>query len=170
MNACASSLHEGQIDVSEDNTVRVRLYEDGTLIDLSTGKPYLSPIETDWERLRNMTEEEIEANALADPDNPPLTEEELAQMRRVVDARRVRNKLNMTQVQFSDTFEIPLGTLRDWEQKGSFISHNRAAASYLRVIEQNPEAVIAALAAYRPREIPEAVEPEPLPELARHSQ
>ena len=35
---------------------------------------------TDWERLRNMTEEEIEANALSDPDNPPMTEEELARM------------------------------------------------------------------------------------------
>ncbi len=33
---------------------------------------------TDWERVRNMTEEEIDANALADPDNPPWTDEELA--------------------------------------------------------------------------------------------
>ena len=29
---------------------------------------------TDWERLRNMTEEEIEAAAASDPDNPPLEE------------------------------------------------------------------------------------------------
>lgn len=35
---------------------------------------------TDWERVLNMTEEEIEANALSDPDNPPLTDEELAAM------------------------------------------------------------------------------------------
>jgi putative transcriptional regulator len=34
-----------------------------------------------------MTEEEIEANALADPDNPPLTQEELASMRRVPSPR-----------------------------------------------------------------------------------
>ena len=26
---------------------------------------------TDWDRLNSMTEEEIEANALSDPDNPP---------------------------------------------------------------------------------------------------
>ncbi|AFZ49329.1 hypothetical protein [Dactylococcopsis salina] len=32
---------------------------------------------TDWERVNNMTEEEIEQNALDDPDNPPLTDEEL---------------------------------------------------------------------------------------------
>ena len=135
---CESSPRERQADVSEENTVRVRLYSDGTLIDPSTGKPYESDETTDWERLRNMTEEEIEANALSDPDNPPLTEEELSRMRRVVDARRVRKKLKMTQVQFAETFEIPLGTLRDWEQKGTFITQNQAAASYLRVIEQNP--------------------------------
>jgi hypothetical protein len=66
----------------------------------------------------------------------------------------------MTQVQFAETFEIPLGTLRDWEQKGTFISHNQAAASYLRVIEQNPEAVIAALSAYRPSPIENLAESE----------
>lgn len=33
---------------------------------------------TDWARLDAMTEEEIYANALADPDNPPLMEEQLA--------------------------------------------------------------------------------------------
>lgn len=35
---------------------------------------------TDWARLDAMTEEEIEANALSDPDNPPLTDEQLATM------------------------------------------------------------------------------------------
>lgn len=35
---------------------------------------------TDWERVHNMTEEEIEQNALDDPDNPPLTDEELEQL------------------------------------------------------------------------------------------
>jgi putative transcriptional regulator len=102
----------------------------------------------DWERFKNLTDDEIEANALSDPDNPPLTDEELSRFRRVVDAQRVRRNLGMTQVEFAETFEIPLGTLRDWEQRPFFL--NRAAASYLRVIEQNPQAVIEALAAYRP--------------------
>ena len=35
---------------------------------------------TDWARLRAMTEEEIERNAADDPDNPPLTSEELARL------------------------------------------------------------------------------------------
>ena len=48
-----------------------------------------------------MTEEEIEANALADPDNPPLTPEELARMRPVPDPRRIRERLKLTQEQFA---------------------------------------------------------------------
>ncbi|HEV2336321.1 MAG TPA: BrnA antitoxin family protein [Stellaceae bacterium] len=32
--------------------------------------------ETDWARLNAMTEEEIERNALDDPDNPPMTEDD----------------------------------------------------------------------------------------------
>jgi hypothetical protein len=37
--------------------------------------------DTDWPRLLTMTDDEIEANATADPDNPPLSPEELARMR-----------------------------------------------------------------------------------------
>jgi uncharacterized protein (DUF4415 family) len=36
---------------------------------------------TDWDRLRSMTEEEIERNAAEDPDNPPWTDEEWARAR-----------------------------------------------------------------------------------------
>lgn len=32
---------------------------------------------TDWSRVDAMTEEEIEANAVTDPDNPPWTDEQL---------------------------------------------------------------------------------------------
>ena len=36
---------------------------------------------TDWERVRNMTEEEIEAGAASDPDNPPWTEDDFRRAR-----------------------------------------------------------------------------------------
>ncbi len=36
---------------------------------------------TDWSRVRAMTEEEIDRGAESDPDNPPWTEEELANAR-----------------------------------------------------------------------------------------
>ncbi len=42
---------------------------------------------TDWKRLRAMTEEEIEANALSDPDNPPLTDEDFMHSRMAAEFR-----------------------------------------------------------------------------------
>ena len=42
------------------------------------------PDDTDWERVDSMTDEEIEADALADPDALPLTEDELNQFHRVI--------------------------------------------------------------------------------------
>jgi putative transcriptional regulator len=90
-----------------------------------------------------MTEEEIEANALADPDNPPMTAEELARMRLYPHPKRIREALKLTQEQFAERFEIPLGTLRDWEQGVSL--PDKSARTLLHVIEQDPEAVARAL-------------------------
>ncbi len=131
--------------MSESDVVRVRRLSDGTVVEeLPDGSTRPLPDRTDWARVEAMTEEEIEANALSDPDNPPLTDEELARMRRVPNPRRIRERLKLTQEQFAEKFEIPLGTLRDWEQGASL--PDRAARTLLRVIEQDPEAVINALA------------------------
>ena len=70
----------------------------------------------DWPHADAMTEEEIHAAALADPDAQPLTEEQLAQMKPVCRARLVRMKLRLTQEEFARRYGIPLSTLRDWEQ------------------------------------------------------
>jgi Ca2+-binding EF-hand superfamily protein len=42
----------------------------------------------DWAKLDAMTDEEIEAAARSDPDNPPLTDEELKNLRPVRKTRR----------------------------------------------------------------------------------
>ena len=133
--------------MSENDMVRVRKLSDGTLLQVmpdGSTRPYVSPTKTDWARLEAMTEEEIEANALSDPDNPPLTDEELARMRPVPNPRRIRERLKLTQEQFATRFEVPLGTLRDWEQGVSF--PDSAAKTLLRVIDKDPEAVVNALA------------------------
>jgi putative transcriptional regulator len=98
---------------------------------------------SNWDRVRSMTEEEVIANAVSDPDNPPLTDEDFARIERVPNVFVIRKKLNMTQLEFSETFHIPLGTLRDWEQ-GPRIPDS-AARAYLRAIEQEPEVIKAAL-------------------------
>jgi hypothetical protein len=42
----------------------------------------------DWARLDAMTDEEIEAAAASDPDNPPMTDEELAELTRLAAEKR----------------------------------------------------------------------------------
>lgn len=98
---------------------------------------------TDWARLDAMTEEEIEQNALDDPDNPPLTTERLAKMRRVPRPEHIRGALGLTQEEFARQFEISLGTLRDWERGVRHL--DRTAVSYLTVIAKNPGAIRQAL-------------------------
>jgi len=43
----------------------------------------LPPHRTDMEKLKNLTDEEITAAALSDPDCPPMTDEQLARVKRV---------------------------------------------------------------------------------------
>lgn len=50
---------------------------------------------TDWARLDAMTEEEIEANALTDPDNPPWTDEELKNARLVMPEDRGKTPVSI---------------------------------------------------------------------------
>ena len=130
--------------MSKENIIRVTNGPNGEAMQIMPDGS-LRPMEdrTDWKRLYAMTEEEIEAGALSDPDNPPLTDEELARFHRVPNPKAIRQKLNMTQEQFSETFNLPIGTLRDWEQH--LHEPDAASRSYLRVIARNPAAVIEAL-------------------------
>jgi putative transcriptional regulator len=90
-----------------------------------------------------MTEEEIHAAAMADPDARPYTPEELAKVRRVPRAKTLRRALGLTQEEFAARYRIPLGTLRDWEQGRS--EPDQPARAYLNVIAHDPEAVRRAL-------------------------
>jgi len=95
--------------------------------------------------LRPMTDKEVLAAALDDPDAQPLTPCDFGRMRRVPRAKIIRQALGLTQEQFAAQFRIPLGTLRDWEQGAS--EPDAAARAYLHVIARDPKAVTAALAA-----------------------
>ncbi len=130
--------------MSEKNTITVERLPSGKVAQMMPdGSKHLLEDETDWTHLREMTEEEIEAGALSDPDNLPLTDEELKTFRRVPNPKEIRKKLHMTQEQFAMQFHVPLGTLRDWEQGTK--QPDTAARSYLRVIEKAPQAVMQAL-------------------------
>jgi len=93
--------------------------------------------------MRPMTDEEVHAAALSDPDNPPLTEERLKQLKRVPRVRTLRRALGLTQEEFAARYHIPLGTLRDWEQGRT--EPDQPARAYLKVIARDPEGVHRAL-------------------------
>ena len=93
--------------------------------------------------LPHLTEDEINAAALTDPDNPPRTPEREKHLRRVPRVKVMRRALGLTQAEFAARFRIPLGTLRDWEQGKT--EPDQAARAYLTVIARNPKAVTEAL-------------------------
>ena len=68
----------------DEETIRAIMFPDGRIfqeLDDGTLRPMVS--RTDWARVDAMTDEEVEANALSDPDNPPWTEEELQHLKPV---------------------------------------------------------------------------------------
>jgi putative transcriptional regulator len=132
--------------VNEEHMIRAKLLPDGKVVEvLPDGStrpfPELSPQER--ARLDAMTDAEMTAAALADPDNPPLTDEQLAQFERVPNVKTIRERLRLTQKQFAEMFGLSLSVVRDWEQ-GRFIP-DQAARTLLKVIDRNPEAVKQAL-------------------------
>lgn len=96
-------------------------------------------------RLDAMTEDEIEAAALSDPDNPPSTDEQLATAFRPGSLRALRERLGLSQAAFAERYGINLRTLQDWEQFRRV--PDQVARSYLRVIAADPEGTARALAA-----------------------
>ncbi|HEX5998216.1 MAG TPA: helix-turn-helix domain-containing protein [Hyphomicrobiaceae bacterium] len=145
--------------MSEGRTIVARRLKDGTLVQVlpdGTTRPFPRD-RTDWTALRRMTEEEINAAALTDPDNPPRTPEREKHLKRVPQVKVMRRALHLTQEEFATRFHIPLGTLRDWEQGKT--APDQAARAYLKVIARNPEAVLEALNAPMPGRRPHAEDP-----------
>ncbi len=97
----------------------------------------------DWSRSDAMSEAERHAAALADPDAQPLSPEDLQRKKRTPQVRIVRRALGLSQEEFATRFQIPLGTLRDWEQGRK--EPDAAARAYLMVIGRDPDSVTAAL-------------------------
>jgi len=91
-----------------------------------------------------LTDEQIHAAALSDPDAQPLPRDGRG-LTSIPNVKKLREKLNMTQEAFASAYRIPLGTLRDWEQRRKF--PDAPARAYLLVIEGNPQGVAVLLQA-----------------------
>ena len=103
-------------------------------------KPISSKSQTE---IRPMTRSAIERAAFADPDARPLTVADLKRMKKTPQAKIIRRALGVTQQEFAARYNIPLGTLRDWEQGRA--KPDQTARAYLKVIACDPGGVQQAL-------------------------
>lgn len=94
-------------------------------------------------RLDGMTDAEITAAADADPDNPPLSDAELARIKAARLVRQVRAHTGLSQARFAATYRINVARLRDLEQGRT--QADSALLAYMTVIDREPEAVGRAL-------------------------
>lgn len=103
---------------------------------------------TDWDAVNALTEEQLYAAALADPDSQPIpvgSEEDLFRLglKRIVNTKKLRDRLGLTQEEFAARYRIPVGTLRDWEQGRK--RPDAPARAYLTIIARDPHAVASLL-------------------------
>ena len=103
--------------------------------------PRLSPEAS--ARLDAMTDRDVTRAAESDPDNPPLTDEELDRGFAARAVRLTREKTGLSQSRFAKRYRINLARLRDIEQGRTM--PDSAFLAYLKVIEREPEAVDRAL-------------------------
>jgi putative transcriptional regulator len=96
--------------------------------------------ETDWAAVDAQSDADIARHVAEDPDAAPIL---TAAQTAAAIARAVRQRLGISQAEFSARYRVPIGTLRDWEQNRK--QPDAPAMAYLRVIAQEPEMVARAL-------------------------
>ena len=101
-----------------------------------TGRDAYGMTAADRQRLKSMTDAEVTAAALADPDAQPIPPERLARMGRSF-AKVVRHKLRMSREEFAAAYGIPPDILRAWERLEA--EPSAVELAYLHAIEREPE-------------------------------
>ena len=140
INLLATSYRRGGRSGMNRTTITAKIRSDGKAVEVL---PDGTEREFTARAHREMSEAEVSAAAAADPDARPMTAEELRAVRRVPRTKTLRRALGLTQEEFASRFQIPLGTLRDWEQ--GRCEPDQPARAYLRVIACDPEGVVRAL-------------------------
>jgi len=123
-----------------ENIINAKMRSDGSLVRvLPDGSEQPLPIPPS----RPMTDAEIEAAALTDPDAQPMTADQLANAKPMARVKTLRRALSMTQEEFAERFHLSLATVRDWEQGRT--QPDQAASTYLEVIARNPKMIMQTL-------------------------
>jgi putative transcriptional regulator len=86
-----------------------------------------------------LTDDEIVAAAQSDPDNPPSSNPGSARWRRLPRTFGIRRRLGLTREEFAARFQIPIGTVNDWEDGRS--APDPAAETFLKLIALDPDRV-----------------------------
>ena len=94
---------------------------------------------TGWTDFDALTDEQAHAAAVRDADAKPLTDQDMARMKQTPRAKIIRRALGLSQEEFAARYQVPIGTLRDWEQGRT--EPDRAAKAYLKVIASQPDTV-----------------------------
>lgn len=126
-----------------ETIITAKMYRDGSLFRVMPDGSEVPMPDPEIPSTAPMTDDEIMAAALSDPDARPLTEADFARMRRTPRMKGLRRALFLTQEEFASRYHIPLGTLRDWEQGRT--EPDQPAKAYLKVIAHDPEGVRVAL-------------------------
>ena len=111
-------------------------------VEHNSGDPPIKT-DTDWAAVAALTDEQIEAAVRDDPDAAPINFFEQPGFIRIPNVKKLRERLGLTQEAFASTYRIPVGTLRDWEQRRKF--PDAPARAYLTVIARDPKAVASLL-------------------------
>ncbi len=98
---------------------------------------------TDWHAMQALTDDQIRAAVADDPDAAPIPVHQTPGLIAIVNTKRLRERLGLTQEAFAARYRIPLGTLRDWEQ-GRKVP-DAPARAYLTVIARDPSVVASLL-------------------------
>jgi hypothetical protein len=84
-------LQGEQRKMSEESMKRVRLLDDGQVVVVSAlGEVVPMVGRTNWQQVEGMTE--VEANALSDPDNLPLSKDEVERLIKLRSSQPIRLK------------------------------------------------------------------------------
>lgn len=130
--------------MSDNDMIKVLQLSDGRVFqELEDGTLQPMKHDMDWSRFDALSDDEVEDDALSEVDPPSSAQDDLDRLQTVPNLKRIRARLHLTQEQFADSFQLPLGTVRDWELGRR--EPDTAARNFLRLIEHNPEMVKAAL-------------------------
>ena len=98
----------------------------------------------DWNQVHATPEEDIRRHMIEDGEDPDAAID-WSKARTVVGAATVRQKLKLSQTEFATLINVPVASVRNWEQGRA--RPDAAAQSLLLVLWREPEAAMRALAA-----------------------